>query len=308
MNPLIIDTDPGVDDALAISFANFAQLPLIGITTVYGNATVGNTTQNALTILELLGSRSPVYQGAAKPVKNNARLAVVHGENGLGGFSLDNPAKCKSDQSAEDFLVKTLTSFQGKPLDLCCIGPLTNIALVARANPDLFDKKKRLIIMGGAVYEGGNVTPYAEFNTYNDPLALQEVIGLDSSITIIPLELCRKVTFTREDFDLIRNKNIQSSFKQITDFYIKSYMKAGEFTGFTGGVMYDLLTVAYILKPEYFETQAVFLDVHTELDECYGRTQIQENREPNCQLATRVAAKKVKDMFFEVMNTTLSLT
>jgi purine nucleosidase len=308
MNPLIIDTDPGVDDALAIAFAVKSGLPLIGITTVYGNASVANTTQNALTINQIMGTSCPVFQGAEKPLQNEASRAVVHGDNGLGGFSIPNLSRVKEEKTAEEFLNLTLSGFKGKPLDICCIGPLTNIARLSKSQPDLFDDKKRLIIMGGAVREDGNVTPYAEFNTYNDPYALKEVLNLACPKMLIPLEVCRKVVFTLEDFNNLNDQSMQSSFKKIADFYITSYMNKGTFTGFRGGVMYDLLTIAYMLKPEIFNTEPLALTVDLKRNRYFGRTKRLTSESPNCELAIDVNASKVKELFFNTMNTIPALT
>lgn len=299
MKKLIIDTDPGVDDAIAIALACKANLDLLALTTVYGNATLENTTKNALTILSIMKKHIPVYKGLDKPLAGDGRLSHVHGDNGFGGFKLKNLISTEEKQPAEDFLIE---SIKNNSIDICAIGPVTNIAAIAKKSPGILSKINSLIILGGAVSEKGNVTAYAEFNIYNDPYSLQVILNQQCNTVLIPAEVCRKVTFTLDDFNSIQNEETRETFKQIAKIYIRYYTSKDEFAGFSGGVMYDLLTIAYVLDPSLFEVINAHIEVETKPGTYYGQTRFIEGRKTNCLLATNVNAFKLKELFFKAMN------
>ncbi len=302
MNKLIIDTDPGVDDAIAIALACKSDFDILGLTTVYGNATIENTTRNAAAILKLMKKETPIYRGTDKPLVGKNRLSTVHGDNGLGGFVLKNLKPKIEKKSAREFILKTLDENKKNSVDLCVLGPSTNIAEIAKKSPELLAKIDNLVILGGAVFARGNVTPYAEFNVYNDPLALEIVMNLNCKKVLIPVEVCRKVIFTLEDFNKIKNKDTRRAFKKISDIYIRNYMANKKYTNFSGGVMYDLLTVVYLLNPSLFSKKNAHIDVATKRDKYFGMTKYNKNEKPNCLLVTDVDAVKLKKLFFKNMN------
>jgi purine nucleosidase len=296
---IIIDTDPGVDDALALAFAVAAQLPVVGVTTVFGNATVNNSTRNALTILELMKSDIPVYQGAALPLAGSPVLPQSHGDNGLGGYSRKRLGRRAEPISAIEFIIRTLE--QGKTT-IVCMGPSTNVAMVTRLRPDLVANIQELIILGGVFFEKGNMTPVAEFNVLNDPYAFRNAVELSCPVTIIPINVCRKVLFTAKDFEQIKSKQLKDTFVRITELFIRYYTSDDEYAGFEGAVMYDLLPIAYVLKPKLFSTIKKDVAVETSSQLTYAQTILKDSAVAPCTVVTDVSEEKVKELFFEVLN------
>jgi purine nucleosidase len=296
---IIIDTDPGVDDALALAFAIAAQLPVVGVTTVFGNATVSNTTRNALTILELMKSVIPVYQGAALPLAGTPVLPQSHGDNGLGGYSRKRLRRRAEPLSAIEFIIRTLE--QGKTT-IVCMGPSTNVALVTRLRPDLVANIQKLIILGGVFFEKGNMTPVAEFNVLNDPYACHTVLSLPCPRTIIPINVCRKVIATKTDFEQITNRLLRRTFLKITDLFIRYYTSDDEYAGFSGAVMYDLLTIAYLLQPSLFTTVRRDVAVETASPLTYAQTVMLDTTTAPATIAVDVDGPAVLRLFFERIN------
>ncbi len=295
--PLIIDTDPGVDDALAILLAIAAGMPVAAITTVFGNADAEQTTQNALTLLELIGEKKiPVFEGASGPLQKSPRFAEAHGEAGFGGFEL-SMTRTKEAQSAADGMRSILES---SGTDIACLGPLTNLATLLSSS-NLASKIRTLIMLGGVIGERGNISPYAEFNVYNDPDALKLVLEKTNKGILIPANICRKVTFTKKDFDLLPAGKLRSGITQIVDFYIDYYCRDSIYGGFTGGVMYDVLTMAYLLKPELFTLKPACIAVNVSDSERRGETTVTKGK-PNCRIATNVDAEGVKTLFFTAVS------
>jgi|GEM_PF-1857286 len=301
MYKLIIDTDPGVDDALAIMMAVFSKLNICGITTVYGNSTQRNCSKNALTILELIVSKIKVYDGASAPISGQKKLAESHGENGLGGFKISN-LQSKPVGNAIQFYKSVLRENSSKSINILAMGPLTNLAILGRENYELLSRINNIIILGGVFGEAGNITPYAEFNTYNDPEALEEVLKFPCKKTLIPANVCRKVIFNREDFEKLNRDDLKKSISKITDMYIRYYEKDKVFGGFAGGVMYDLLTVCYILDPSLFKVNSAFVSVDTSVSSTRGRTTIDKSARKNCSVVYDVEPDAIKNLFFKIMN------
>jgi len=292
---LIIDTDPGVDDALAILLAVKAKCNIIGITTVYGNSSVADSSRNALSILELCSAPDiPVYQGAKKPLVGVATRANSHGDKGLGGFSMATDREIK-ETSAIDFLIQTLES-ENVPIDIMAIGPLTNIAELIRKRPDLLSNINQIVIMGGVFGEKGNITEYAEFNAYNDPVAFDDVLSSAISKVIIPADVCRTVTF---ELDLSnRLKGTTSEYlKKITQEYVNYYKNDEDFGGFSGAVMYDLLATAYLIDPSLFVVSSKKIRIKLE-GHRKGLTEENETGDV-CKVAESVNSDSIKKLFID---------
>lgn len=301
MENFVIDTDPGVDDALAITFACFSQLNIIGITTVFGNSTIKNSTQNALTILEINNKKIPVYQGTDNSLNGFVQLAESHSNNGLGGFN----KKLKTSReniNAVVYLIKLLQNSKSKTVSIVCLGPTTNIALLIGKRPDLVKRIKRLIILGGVFGERGNISDVSEFNTYNDPIALSKVLTINCEKILIPINVCQKVVFTKQDFEKIRNNYLKTALKKIVDIYINYYVSNKKYGGFKGGVMYDLLAVSYCLNKRLFKIAASNVSINTNKGSFYGQTIIKKYLKPNCTLVTDVNEKTLKKDFFKKIN------
>lgn len=296
---IIIDTDPGVDDALALAFAVAAQLPVVGITTVFGNATVRDTTRNALTILELMKSEIPVYQGAALPLAGSPVLPQSHGDNGLGGYTRKRLKRQAESVSAIESIIRTLE--QGKTT-IVCMGPSTNIALVTRLRPDLVANIQELIILGGVFFEKGNMTPVAEFNVLNDPVACSTVLALPCPRTIIPINVCRKVIATAADFQRLTNPTLRKTVLKITDLFIRYYTSDDAYAGFPGAVMYDLLTIAYLLQPSLFTFVQRDVAVETISPLTYAQTVMLDTTTAPATVAVDVDGPAVLRLFLNRLN------
>ncbi|MCW1948964.1 MAG: nucleoside hydrolase [Candidatus Shapirobacteria bacterium] len=296
MKQIIIDTDPGVDDALAILLAISSKLNIVGITTTYGNSNIENTTRNALSILQILNSNIPVYPGAATPLSKKSILAKSHGSNGLGNFNVDlrlQPQKI----SATQFLINSLSKNPNQSIDIVCLGPTTNLALLKIIRPDLISKINQIIILGGVFNQKGNTTSKAEFNVYSDPLALKIVLEFPVAKIIIPINICRQVTFTLDELNQIKNTKISNNFKKIADFFINYYQNNQKYGGFKGGVMYDVLAIAYLANQKSFKIKKKYISV-----DLNGQTQIQEKLSNNCTLITDSDPKEIKKLFFNSIN------
>lgn len=298
---IIIDTDPGVDDALAIAFAIKASLPIDAFTTVYGNSTVDNSTTNILSILELTDSNIPVYRGANKPLKGKNKLAQSHGDNGLGGFSLTTNKKV-SKLPALKYYQKIFSDSEDKSITIVAIGPTTNLGELIKQSPELFNKLEKIIIMGGVFNEEGNVTPYAEFNVYNDPYSLDLILKSNlPEIIIIPANICRQVTFTKDTFNKIGNPKLSKGLTEISRMFIDYYSNDPQYGGFKGGVMYDLLTISLLVNPNLFTLKKERVAVETKDKERFGLTKIVKG-EPNCKVVAKVKVDELKDLYIKVMN------
>jgi inosine-uridine nucleoside N-ribohydrolase len=296
MKKIIIDTDPGVDDALALLLAISANLNITGITTTFGNTGIKETTKNTLAILQILNSNIPVYQGSASPLIKKQIFAKSHGINGLGGFNPKLRLRIQR-KSAVQFLINSLCQNPSKSFDIICLGPTTNLALLKIIRPDLIKKINRIIILGGVFGEKGNITPKAEFNVYNDPQALNIVLSFEVKKVLIPINICRQVTFTLNEFNQVNNPKINNSFRKITNSYINYYQYDKKYGGFSGGVMYDLLAIAYLINPRLFKTENNFISVKSN-----GETLFKSRKNSNCQIITKVTPSGVKKLFFNSVN------
>jgi purine nucleosidase len=196
---IIIDTDPGQDDAVAILLAlGSAELEIVGMTAVAGNVPLKLTEKNARKICELAGRPDiKVYSGAIRPLARELVTAEeVHGETGLNGPQLPEPTMKLQDQYAVDFIVETLMKEESGTITLCALGPLTNIALALIREPKIAPRIKEIVLMGGGFFEGGNVTPTAEFNIYVDPHAANVVFKSGIPIVMMPLDVTHKALTT----------------------------------------------------------------------------------------------------------------
>lgn len=192
--PIIIDTDPGIDDAIAILYAlRHPALDVLAITTVAGNIGLSVTTRNAGRICALAGANTAIHSGAPAPLGREARPETgIHGNDGLGGVPFPKPAKAPTSTDAVAAMARLLHDNAPGSIDLHCLGPLTNLALLLRADPAAAKRLRRVIAMGGAVNEPGNVGPRAEFNIAHDPHAAAEVLAAGLDFTLIPLDATRQ--------------------------------------------------------------------------------------------------------------------
>jgi inosine-uridine nucleoside N-ribohydrolase len=251
---IIIDTDPGQDDALAILLA-FAspELDVLGITAVAGNVPLALTELNARKICELAGrADAKVFAGADRPLMRPLITAEhVHGKTGLDGPDLPKPAMPLQPQHAVDFIIEKLRNEEPGSVTLCALGPLTNIAHVLIRAPELSTRIREIVLMGGGFFEGGNVTPTAEFNIYVDPQAAQIVLQSGVPVTILPLDVTHKALTTAERVDRFRAMGTKSGDASVALLEFFERFDEEKY-GSDGGPLHDPNVIAYLLKPELY--------------------------------------------------------
>lgn len=266
---IIIDTDPGQDDAVAIllAFASPDALDLLGITAVAGNVPLALTAKNARVICELAGkTETPVFAGHDRPLQRDLVTAeYVHGKTGLDGADLPEPTMPLQDMHAVDFLVDTLRREPSGSVTLCALGPLTNIAAAFRRAPDIAARVQEIVLMGGAYFEVGNVTPAAEFNIYVDPEAADIVMKSGAPLTIVPLDVTHKALTTRPRVDAFRalGTRVGNAVAGWTDFFERFDM---EKYGHDGAPLHDPCVIARLLQPDLFTGRHVNVEIETRSD------------------------------------------
>jgi uridine nucleosidase len=271
---ILIDTDPGVDDAMAILFAlRSPELEVVGLTTIFGNADLEITTRNAIMLLELEGNAHvPVARGCSRPlVKPSAGMGTfVHGDDGMGNTNLPPPKGKPIGIPAAQFIVETVLDNPGE-ITLVPIGPLTNIALAIRLEPKIVSMIRRVVIMGGSVAAGGNITPVAEANIYHDPHAASVVFEAGWPLTMVGLDVTQKVVMTKEYLEELNQKNNPATdlIGRILPVY-QQFHKT--FYGLDGDIhTHDPSAIAYLISPELFKIETYPVFVETE-GRCAGHT------------------------------------
>ena len=262
---IIIDTDPGQDDAVAILLALASpELDILGITTVAGNVPLALTTKNARIICELAGRPDvPVYTGCDSPLARDLVTAEnVHGKTGLDGPALPDPKMPVQDAHAVDFIVETLRKEPVGSVTLCPIGPLTNIAMALTRAPEIASRVAQIVLMGGAYFEVGNTTPAAEFNIYVDPEAADIVFKSGIDIVVMPLDVTHKALATRARVDAFRalGTPVGQAVAELTDFF-ERFDK--EKYGSEGAPLHDPCVIAYLLDPALFSGRHVNVEIET---------------------------------------------
>ena len=259
---IILDTDPGIDDSLAILLALASpEISLEGLIVVHGNSSTAQGTVNALSVLELAKAEHiPVYAGCELPLVQPSLLAPeTHGEHGIGYAKLPEPLTRPQSQNGCDFLIDKIMSNPGE-MTLVAIGPLTNIALALRQEPRIAKNVKEVFIMGGAIRHEGNTTPLAEFNTYVDPHAAHMVFHSGMPITLTPLDVTYDCIFLKEDLNrLLKTASPITSFiADATRFYMEFH---DEYQHIEGCVINDPMTMALTFMPEICDYQELYVDV-----------------------------------------------
>jgi purine nucleosidase len=305
---IIIDTDPGQDDAVAILLALASpELEVIGITAVAGNVPLQLTQTNARKICELGGfPETKVYAGADRPLFNKLVTAEhVHGRTGLDGPVLPEPEMPLQKQHAVDFIIETLMARPEGTVTLCTLGPLTNIALALTKEPRIAPRIKRIVAMGGGFFEGGNVTPAAEFNIYVDPHAAQQVFESRVPITLLPLDCTHQVLTTKtrvEKFRVMKNNSGPATALMLDFFERFDEQKYGT----DGGPLHDPCVIAWVLQPELFTSRFVNVEVECASSLTLGMTVIDwwrvTEREPNVTVCRGANA----DGFFDLLTQRLA--
>jgi inosine-uridine nucleoside N-ribohydrolase len=300
--PIILDCDPGHDDAIALLLAVASpEVELIGVTTVAGNTTIDKTTANALRILELAGrSDIPVYRGADRPFIRAQDIADhVHGESGLDGPDLPPPATREQELHAVDYLAQEIRARDGK-VTLIPTGPLTNIGLLFALHPDV--RPERIVIMGGAIGEG-NRTPAAEFNIWADPEAAQRVFleGLDT--TMVGLDVTHRALITDEHSERMRSAGrVGTVVAELMDFYARFHKS--RYPDLPGSPMHDPVCVAHVIDPTLMTVLDAFIEIDCSGGPSWGRTNVDwRNREhfgdPNAKVGVDIDGERFAELIVE---------
>ena len=301
MTRILLDCDPGHDDAIALLLAlGSPEAELLGVTTVAGNQTLEKTTANAIRVLEFVGRDDvPVAAGADRPlVREQVVASNVHGETGLDGPDLPPAQAAPLEQHAVDFLAERIREHDGA-VTLVPTGPLTNVALLLALHPDA--RPERIVLMGGAIAEG-NVTPAAEFNIWCDPEAAARVFASGIEVTMIGLDITHKALFTPAHVARLEGR-VGELVSGLMSFY-------GEFHrtvyNFDGSPVHDAVAVAHVLRPDLVRTEYLNTEIDVESELCRGRTVVdvwrRSGREPNSHVGVDIDAGGFLDLLIERLN------
>jgi len=271
---IIIDTDPGQDDAVAILLALASpELDVLGITAVAGNVPLRLTEKNARKICELAGKpETKVFAGSIRPmVRSLVTAEEVHGKTGLDGPDLPEPKMPLQDKHAVDFIIDTLMTEEPDTVTLCPLGPLTNIAQALVREPRIAKRITEIVLMGGGFFEGGNVTPAAEFNIYVDPHAADVVFNSGVPITMMPLDVTHKALTTAKRVAAFRKlgTKVGIATAQMLEFFER--FDEGKY-GTDGGPLHDPCVIAFLVRPELFRGRHVNVSVETVSELTMGMT------------------------------------
>ena len=302
MKKVVIDCDPGIDDAMALLMA-FAsdEIDVLGITAVSGNVPVENTAENALALTELAGLDIEVASGACKPLSRSPHHAYhVHGDNGLGGVNL--PAKGKlSSRTAVELLIDKINAHPGE-VEIIALGPLTNIALLLKDYPEAADKIKKVIIMGGAL-KGGNATDFAEFNIYADPHAADIVFSSGVPVDMYGLDVTNRVLLSADEVKKLADMGgkVLTPLAKMLNFYLSFYKSVG----FEGLGMHDPFTVACVIDPSLANMLDVAIRVECDDSVTLGQTMVIEGEPAHCRAAVEPDSEGFKNLFMDLMESFL---
>lgn len=272
---IIIDTDPGQDDAVAIllALASPEDVEVLGITAVAGNVPLALTQKNARLICELAGKPdTPVFAGCDRPLKRKLVTAEhVHGKTGLDGPQMADPVMALQPGHAVDFIIETLRREAPHTVTLCPMGPLTNIATAFTRAPDIVSRVNQIVLMGGAYFEVGNITPAAEFNIYVDPEAADIVFKSGVSIVVMPLDVTHKALTTRARVEAFRALGTEPGrmVAEWTDFFERYDMQK---YGSEGAPLHDPCVIAYLIRPELFSGRHINVEIETGSELTLGMT------------------------------------
>ena len=275
--PIIIDCDPGQDDAICLLLAMSSpdELDILGVTTVAGNVPLALTERNARQIRDIAGrSDVKIYAGCSKPMVCDLVTAErVHGKTGIDGIEIVEPKQPLEDKHAVDFIIETLNGADRESITLVPMGPLTNIAQAFTKDPSILEKVEQIVMMGGAMREGGNHSPSAEFNILVDPHAADTVFRCGRPITVMGLDVTHQVLATPERRDRIRaidNEAARATAGMLDFFNRHDTVKYGSL----GAPLHDPCTIAFLLKPDLFEGKLCNISVETESELTIGNTAV----------------------------------
>jgi len=303
---ILLDTDPGIDDSLAILLALASpEVSLDGVSIVHGNCSAEQGTINALSVLELAkAGYIPVYKGCDLPLVQPSLLAPeTHGETGLGYAKLSEPLNQARVEKGSDYLIEKIMSEPGE-FTLVCIGPLTNVALAIRQEPRIVEAVREVFIMGGALRHEGNTTPLAEFNTFADPHAAHIIFHSGMPITLTPLDVTYQCVLQQDDVNRLLkiNSPITKFIADATRFYMEFH---DEYQEIEGCVINDPLTMALTFMPELCDYQEVYVDVDlsggVSMGKAFADFYNYHKKPANMKVALGVRARDFIELFLERM-------
>lgn len=303
---IILDTDPGIDDALAfLLLAASPEISLEAITVTHGNTTMAKCLANALRLADLIRlGNVPVAAGAEEPLNKTLSVAEeTHGDGGLGYAKLPDSSRVVDPRRAHDLIIDLVSSNPGE-ITILGIGPLTNVALALLKAPQIASKIKNLVLMGGAIHYPGNMTPQSEYNVYCDPEAYDIVLRSGVDITLVPLDVTYKTIFTSDHVKRITaRKEITQFVDDSTRFYIEFHE---EYQSIKGCAINDPLAAAIILKPELVTLRDYFVEVELRSPTSKAKTIADHfyvtKKKANCHVAMDVDVEGFMDFFIERVN------
>lgn len=297
---IILDCDPGHDDAIAIMLAGKSEkIDLLGIVTVAGNQTQEKTVRNALNVCQFLNLDVPVYAGSPRPIVREKPVIAddIHGESGLEGPVFDELTRKPEDKRGVLYIVDTLMESDGD-ITVVTTGPMTDLAMAMRIEPQIIPKIREIVLMGGS-YQNGNVTPAAEFNIMADGDAAHIVFTCGRPITMVGLDVTRKALCYPSIVERMRaNKNPAGAlFADLMEFFNKTQK---EVFGWDGGPLHDPITIAYLIDPSVITLKPMFSQIDIRSEQSYGRTNCDYfgylGKEPNADVAIDIDVEKYWDI------------
>lgn len=301
---LLIDTDPGIDDAMAIFFASLhPSIDVVGMSTVFGNVTVETATRNAIYLSELLRKSIPVAKGAGTPMTQNPKPIsdYAHGKEGFGDLPAQEIQGKALEEQGSEFICRMINEYPGE-ITLCPIGPLTNIAAALKLDPTITTKVKEVIIMGGSLFREGNVSIHAEANIWHDAHAADKVFAADWPVVMVGLDVTHEVMCTNEDFKrLALSSPVLGGFlEKLSAFYINFYKQK---VGVDGCYLHDPAAVIAAIHSELFTTEEHPLEVIVSGRQI-GRVvkSVQASRR-KMKVCTAVQSDAVKELFINTLST-----
>lgn len=304
---IIIDCDPGIDDAFALAFAmSRPEFNILGITTVAGNAPLSTTYGNAVRIAELMErSDITVFAGCDKPLERSLAFEDyidIHGSNGLGGVDLTDPKLKPSNEKAEDYIISTLLSHESGTITLVTLGPLTNLAAAIKKNPEAVARAKEIYSMGGAILYG-NITPVAEFNYWADPEAAKIVFESNIPIYMVGLNVTEQVRLTDKHAQLMKQHG-NNSVIALADMMPVILDYCNRYEEVNSAAMHDLTAVIACLQPELLDWTHCTVQISTTKvtrGECIADIVDAWKKPKNCYVATSVKSQEILELFFRTM-------
>lgn len=299
---LIIDTDPGHDDALAILLTVLSdKYDVLALTTVAGNASIEKVTRNAQAILDLIDADIPVFSGSEVPLQRPLVTAVVHGESGLAGFDTTQ-TEFVTTGNAPNVIVNMVNRFPNE-ITILALGPLSNIARAIEIDASFASKVERLIIMGGAIDVPGNKNRVAEFNFFVDPEAADAVFRANIQKVLVPLDACNQVVLQVKDFRQIKNKKLQSILTPMMQHFSAGLILD---EGTSGILVYDALAAYFLLNPNAFQLRAMNIVIETAGTHTSGMS-VAERRphkveKTNVEVVFSINDQQFRRDFFDILN------